>query len=293
VYRLAHFSDIHVTLSPFTEGLRGLLGKPKRVVGSLNYAIGGRKKHFAGVTSRIGALLDDVRAQRVDHALCTGDLTAMSFEAEMAEAARLFAAREATPDRWTVLPGNHDRYVHEPADEPRIFERHFAALADDGRGYPYTKRLSPRVSLVAVDVTRPTSLLDSSGRAGKDQLARLAALLASPELAGDFVIVALHYALLRAGGHRDRRNHGVRDDRALMAVLDDARARVDLVLHGHIHRHYGVRTAAREVRCAGSATDLHVQAGYDVYAIDPEARTFTVERRSWNGAGFETRPATV
>lgn len=291
MFRLAHFSDIHVTHSPFSEGLGGLLGRPKRVVGSLNYALGGRRRHFAGVEARIGALLDDVRAQGVDHALCTGDLTAMAFESEMSAAAGLFRARGAHAERWTVLPGNHDRYVSEP--EPRVFERHLGELADGGRGYPYTKRLAARVSLVVVDVTRPAGLLDSSGLAGAGQLERLAALLGSPALARDFVVVALHYGLYRADGRRDRASHGVRDDEALIAVLDAPDARVDLVLHGHIHRAYAVRTARRDVHCAGSATDLHVRAGYDVHTIDPATGARTTARRVWDGGGYVAEPSGV
>ncbi len=292
VFRLAHFSDIHVTHSPFSEGWGGLLGRPKRVVGSLNYALGGRRRHFAAVEARIGVLLDDVRAQGVDHALCTGDVTAMAFEAEMAAAAALFAARGASADRWTVLPGNHDRYVREA--EPRVFERHLGPLADAGRGYPYVKRLAEQVSLVVVDVTRPTALLDSSGRVGEAQLERLAALLRSEALAHDFVIVALHYGLYRADGRPDRPSHGVRDYEALIAVLDAADARVDLVLHGHIHRPYAVRTARRAVHCGGSATDLHqCRAGYDVHSIDPATGARTTARRVWDGARYVAEPAGV
>jgi 3',5'-cyclic AMP phosphodiesterase CpdA len=214
----------------------------------------------------------------------------MAYEAEMAEARRLFAAASATAARYTVLPGNHDRYVAE--DEPRVFERHFADLADAGGGYPYAKRVAPGVSLVVLDVTRPTGLLDSSGRAGEAQLARLAALLSAPERAEDFVIVALHYALYRAEGRRDRPSHGVRDDLALIEVLDRPASRVDLVLHGHIHRPYQVRTAHRDVSCAGSATDLHVrEAGFDVYEVDLPSRRYTRARHIWDGARFVAQPA--
>lgn len=289
MFRLVHFSDIHVTQPPTRGGWSGFVAQPKRWVGALNYALGGRRAHFRGVEARIARLLEAVEAEAPDHALCTGDLTAMAYDAEMASARGLFAAASATAARYTVLPGNHDRYVTER--EPRVFERYFVDLADAGRGYPYAKRLAPRVSLVVLDVTRPTGLLDSSGRAGEAQLEQLAALLAAPERADDFVIVALHYALYRADGRRDRAGHGVRDDLALVEVLDRPSSRVDLVLHGHLHRPYQVRTAHRDVSCAGSATDLHVrEAGFDVYEIDPAGRRYTRARRVWDGARFVAQP---
>ena len=38
----------------------------------------GRGRHFAGSDQRIAKLLEDVDAQGVDHALCTGDVTGVT-----------------------------------------------------------------------------------------------------------------------------------------------------------------------------------------------------------------------
>jgi len=279
--RLAHFSDVHITLSPVIEGPMGLIGEPKRWVGTANWLLGGRRQHFSGVEERLAALLEDVDAQNVEHALCTGDLTAVAYDAEMQRAAEIFGARLEHPERYTVLPGNHDRYVRS---NDRVFERYFSAVADAGRGYPYMKPIAPGVTLIAIDVTRPTSLFDSSGEVGATQMEALRRLLHDPALEREMVIVALHYGLLRSEGERDRPSHGIRDDLALIAALDDPAARVDLVLHGHIHKAYRVKTERRTIACAGSATDLHVACGYDVYELDPAARVFTASRRVWDPA---------
>jgi 3',5'-cyclic AMP phosphodiesterase CpdA len=274
--RLAHFSDIHVTHFPL--GGRFAL---KRVAALASYTLMGRGRHFAGSEERIARLLDDVDEQRVDHALCTGDLTGVSTESEFTRVAELFGPRLGQPERYTVLPGNHDRYVPEASGR---FEQHFARLCE-GAAFPFVKPLAGGVTLVGLDVSRPTSLIDSSGLAGEAQRKKLEAILTDASLKDRFVVLALHYGLLRSRGQRDRRNHGLRDDLELLALVDREDVTLDLVVHGHMHRPYVVPTRRRQAINAGSATDLHVKGcGYNVYDID--ARTFTVriERREWDEA---------
>ena len=194
--KLAHFSDIHVTHFP-------LSGKPalKRLAAVASYSLAGRGRHFQGSDRRIAKLLEDVDAQGVDHALCTGDLTGVSTEAEFSRVAELFGPRLSQPARYTVIPGNHDRYVRGAEG---LFEQHFAAVSEGGR-FPFVKHLTNEVSVVAIDVARPTSLIDSSGLCGPKQRAALLSILTDASLKGRFVVMALHYGLLRAEGQRDAR----------------------------------------------------------------------------------------
>lgn len=268
-----------MTHSPFSEGLAGL--EAKRILGGLNYDFGRRGQRFKGSGERLSRLLADIDAAQVDHALCTGDLTSMSFGAEFVEAARIFGARATDPSRTTVLAGNHDRYVRSAADA-RLFEASFGAVAP--ARYPCEKRIAPGVVLILVDVARPAGLLDSSGLCGAEQREALAALLAQERRADEFVIVALHYGLLRHDGRRDRARHGIRDDQALLALLELPASRVDLVLHGHMHEAYQLRRERCAIGCAGSGTDLGHAAGYDLYEIDPVGRRFTVQRRAFDRA---------
>lgn len=282
--KLAHFSDIHVTHFP-------LSGKPalKRLAAVVSYSLMGRGRHFAGSDHRIAKLLEDVDAQGVDHALCTGDLTGVSTEAEFARVAELFGPRLTQPQRYTVIPGNHDRYV---TGTEGLFAQHFAPLSEGAR-FPFAKQLAPRVTVVGIDVARPTSVVDSSGLCGERQRDALLGLLTDASLKDHFVVLAMHYGLLRAEGQRDRKSHGLRDDLELMALIDREDVSLDLVLHGHMHRPYVVNTRRRTIVNAGSATDLHVKgAGYHVYEIDPAAHTVRLSRRSWNAAAdrYEANP---
>jgi 3',5'-cyclic AMP phosphodiesterase CpdA len=274
--RLAHFSDIHVTVAPHRELLE--LRHFKVALGTVNYFAGARFLHFKDVEARIGRLLEDAEAQGPDHVLCTGDITLMSHDEEFARCGRLFGERRHAPDRYTVLPGNHDRYTR--ASEGR-FERVFDDVFTAGQPVPFVKRLSGGVTLVLIDVARPT-VFASTGRVGPRQLERLRAILTDPSLEKDYVVLALHYGLLRRTGRPDYPSHRLVDFRELIDVIDRDDVHLDLVLHGHIHKAYTVRTKRRLVVCAGSATDLAHAPGYNVYAIDADRKSLSIERRIWD-----------
>ncbi len=284
--RLAHYSDIHVTHFPLSAGFA-----LKRLAAVASYSLWGRGKDFEGSDARIAALLADIDAQQVDHALCTGDVTGVSGLAEFTRVEALYGARLTQPERHTVLPGNHDRYLAASLEE-RFFEQRFGALCG-GAQFPLVKPLPGGVTLVALDTARPNSLIQSSGLVGAVQRERALGLLTDASLRDRFVVVAMHYGLLRSAGQRDTRFHGLEDDLEVMALLDRADVHVDLVLHGHMHGAYAVRTQRRQVLCVGSATDLHKPCGYHVLDLDPAARTVKVERREWSRAtgAYEPQPS--
>jgi len=276
--RIAHFSDVHFTLDPFAHPRESLHGK--RLASFFSYLVGGRRERFTDVGPRIAELLRDVDAMAVDHAICTGDLTASSLPAEIDGIAELFGPRLARPERFTVLPGNHDRYVARVVADG-TFERRFGTLCPARPGeFPFEKRLADGVRLVGIDVARPTSFLDSSGLCGERQRGALRDVLASDTESITFV--AMHYGLVRWRGQPDRRRHRMRDYREVMAILESTPARIALVLHGHMHGAFTVPIGPHAAVCAGSATDLLVDCGYFVYELDLDTRAITVERRHWN-----------
>lgn len=279
--KLAHFSDIHVTHFPL-EGSFAL----KRLAAVASHSLGARGRHFEGSDARIAALLARVDAEQVDHALCTGDLSGVATEAELGRVAELFGPRLQQPSRFTVIPGNHDRYVTSAAG---IFEKHFATLCE-GAVFPAVKHLDAGVTLVLLDAARPTSLIDSSGLIGEDQRSKALSILTDRALADRFVVVALHYGLLRMNGVRDSPMHGLRDDVEVMQLLDRDDVTVDLVLHGHLHRPFTIRTKRRQIVNAGSATDLHLRCGFNLYDIDVNRHLVAVKRFTWGTDTYEFDP---
>jgi 3',5'-cyclic AMP phosphodiesterase CpdA len=274
--RLAHFSDIHYTLSP-TAGWP-LSARGKRLVASFGYYLRGLGARFKDNPARIAKLLEDVDLAQVDHAICTGDLCSTTLDEELEGLAQLFGPRLTAPERFTVIPGNHDRYV-EDAVQRRTFEAALGRLLP-GPTFPAEKILPGGVRLVVLDPCRPTPAGDASGAVGPAQLAAAEALLAADP--NTPTIVALHYGLLRYDGRYDRPLHGLIDAPQLIELLDRSPARIILVLHGHMHRAFTVATAKRTIVCAGSAIDLRTDAGYFIYEIDLETLAVRAERRAWS-----------
>jgi hypothetical protein len=111
-FTLAHLSDPHLPPLPAAR-LRDLAGK--RALGYLNWTRNRHKYHRREV---LDALVADMQAQRPDHIAVTGDLVNLALEAEFTPA-QAWLESVGTPQRVTVVPGNHDAYV-------RATRHHFA-----------------------------------------------------------------------------------------------------------------------------------------------------------------------
>lgn len=229
--KVVHLTDLHVQTAPRPAELLS-----KRLLGSVNLYLLGRKSHFSRAAQE--AAVAAALAERPDLVIITGDLTAQALDAEF-EAARALL----TPllDRFPTLmiPGNHDTYVSEPSPGARMRRVLGAWMAAPGADL----RTYGEVAVLCLESCR-THLL-SSGRAPDEALGRAAALLNSQEGA-PFTLLALHYPL------RDR--HGAAYGPATRALSNAAEVeallqgtdRIGAVLHGH--EHHGFRTTVASGR---------------------------------------------
>jgi 3',5'-cyclic AMP phosphodiesterase CpdA len=273
VFRLAHVTDPH--FRSFVGARMGdFLGK--RAIGALNLVVNRRRMHKMELLAALGA---DLRRERPDHVALTGDLSNVSLDAEWHEALRWIEALGAAPQDVTVIPGNHDAYVAEVVVS-RAFEKLFAryqtadllgagagtnagAGADGGANadYPFVRFRGP-LALVSVNSCVATGDLGAWGEIGADQLARLEAALASPDLSDRVRVVLIHHPPVRHKGGEDR---NLKDRRAFSDLL--GRVGADLVLHGHDHRDEKTAMAGP----AGQAIPI-VGAGSASYAGGPDRR---------------------
>jgi 3',5'-cyclic AMP phosphodiesterase CpdA len=243
--RFAHLSDWHAT--SLVGGGRGLL-QPKRLSGWASWALRRRRHHSREI---LAAAIRDVRDQRVDPILVTGDLTHVSLEAEFRAAAAQLATL-GPPDRVFLIPGNHDCYV--PVAPERSWDLWSDYLAGDAPGaldpdiaeclaearrpsraprhedYP-TLRIRGRLAVIGLCSAIPTPIFRAGGELGAVQLGRLERLLRRLGERGAFRVVMLHHPIAKSGEPTRR---ALWDAEALREVL--ARVGAELVIHGHKHR---------------------------------------------------------
>ncbi len=229
MFVLAHLSDPH--LGPIPDArLSEVFGK--RFFGLMNW-VGARRRNFGAET--LAPLMADLAAQAPDHIAVTGDLVNLSLPTEF-DTGAAFLASLGSPDRVTVIPGNHDAYVRSALKYH--LERWAPFLAGDNSkpdtpldvaSFPFVRRRGP-IALVGVSTAVPTAVFLASGEVGHAQLERLKALLSELKAEGLFRVVMIHHPPVgRRHFHRD-----LRDAAEFRAVLREVGA--ELVLHGHDHR---------------------------------------------------------
>jgi 3',5'-cyclic AMP phosphodiesterase CpdA len=225
VFTLAHLSDPHLPPLP-TPGFRELAGK--RAFGYLNWTRNRGKFHRRDV---LDALTSDMQAQRPDHTAITGDLINLALEAEFAPALKWLES-VGTPERVTVIPGNHDAYVRATRHR---FAEVFGDYLDgddpsgDGVTFPFVRRRGP-LALISVSSAVPTPPLMATGWLGRSQLDALERILEGLSAEQAFRVLLIHHPL-----RSDARTKRLTDSFELRALL--MQHGVELVLHGHDHIH--------------------------------------------------------
>jgi 3',5'-cyclic AMP phosphodiesterase CpdA len=224
-FTLAHLSDPHLPPLPAPR-LRDLAGK--RALGYLNWTRNRQKFQRRDV---LDALVSDMQTRAPDHIAVTGDLVNLALEAEF-EPARAWLESIGSPDRITIVPGNHDAYVrvtrHRFAEAWRSYLGGDVAR-DDGGTFPFVRRRGP-VALIGVSSAVPTPPLMATGWLGRTQLDALERVL--KDLSGEqvFRVLLIHHPLRSAS-----RAKRLTDSAQLLALLK--RHGVELILHGHDHVH--------------------------------------------------------
>lgn len=226
---LAHFSDLHLT-EPRPTRPAELANK--RLLGFLSWRWRRRHRHS---NARIQELVRDAWAQQASHVLVTGDLTQVGLPGEHRQGRRWLEGL-GSPDRVTVIPGNHDTYVPTPWDQgPGLWGPYLPSSGTGPDGapdapFPIYRELD-RVALIGLSTAVPSAPFLAVGRVGPSQRRRLEDLLMAAGERGLFRIVALHHPPL--SGVVGRRK-ALTDRGEVAKVLQ--RAGAELILFGHTHR---------------------------------------------------------
>jgi 3',5'-cyclic AMP phosphodiesterase CpdA len=272
-FTLAHLSDPHLPPLPAAR-LRDLAGK--RAFGYLNWTRNRHKYHRREV---LDALVSDMQASSPDHIAITGDLVNLALEAEFPPS-RAWLESVGSPDRVTVIPGNHDAYVRVTAD--RFAEAWGGYLDGDaahgGDTFPSLRRRGP-LALISVSSAVPTPPLMATGRLGHAQLEQLERMLAGLSAEQVFRVLLIHHPL-----RSEARAKRLTDSSELRALLK--RRGVELVLHGHDHVHStiwveGPKGAIPAVGVPSASAVAHGRypdAAYNLFSIERDGGAWRVEQ---------------
>lgn len=246
--KIVHLTDLHVQCPPRLTELWG-----KRLIGSTNLYLLGRKSHFSGevAAAAIATTLDEAP----DAVVITGDLTAQGLDAEFSASRQLLdplLARFPT----VLLAGNHDTYVREAAPAARMREVFHPWM---GAQSPHLRSFDG-VHVLTVETCRAHPL--SSGFTEPSQLVAASALLR--EAGPGFVFLALHYPLRdRRGGPYGPWTRSLSNARAVEAWIT-SEPRIGAILHGH--EHHGFTTL---LDCGEGRQVPIYDPGASGYAPDP------------------------
>lgn len=226
MFTLAHLSDPHLPMP--SARLGQLLNK--RATGYYNWW---RHRVHLHVPQALAGIVADIKAQKPDHVVLTGDLVNVALPEEFRRAAEWLEAFDR-PDRLTVVPGNHDVYVPLPWNEGvglwgAYIASDGAPPAEGPEVFPTVRRRGP-VALIGLStgVAKPPFL--ATGDLGAAQIARAEGLLADTAREGLCRIVLIHHPPLTD----QSRWKSLTDAEPFQAMI--RRVGCDAVLHGHNHR---------------------------------------------------------
>lgn len=278
IYKIAHISDLHISSAPHKQPYKMLVGK--RIIGALKYYVGNRRVHFANSDFRTKKLLEDIRITNVNHIVCTGDISSMSYESEFKRASEIFFDFSEI-NKFTLIPGNHDRYTNYSYNNNR-FEHWFKGLSPARVSYPFLKELNDKIVLIALDASSPTILFDASGKCGLEQLKKLEYLLNSEKLDNKLIFLMLHFGLCGPDKKPVETMFKLRDYRHLIDIIKKSKNKINLTLHGHHHECFYLNYNDLNFLCSGSATDTNSSCGYNIIHIDSYNLGLRIERRNWS-----------
>jgi 3',5'-cyclic AMP phosphodiesterase CpdA len=282
--RIAHLSDLHL-LS--LEGAVPFRLMNKRITGYLNLRFHRKSVHkpFA-----VQAAARAIQKLDVDHVVVTGDVSNLALENEF-ELVKTFLAEDLglSPDRVSLVPGNHDAYTGG-AHRSQRFARTFASylksdlaeLTPAGEVFPYVHLRGP-AAIIGLSTALPRPPLVASGALGSKQLAALDRILAHPEVRDRTPVVLQHHPIHNPPSTAKRMLEGLADAAAEARIL--GKVRRGLVLHGHLHRRIQRRLSTDrghlEAVGATSASLLHASdermAGFNLYEITNDGALHVIE----------------
>jgi 3',5'-cyclic AMP phosphodiesterase CpdA len=270
MFALAHLSDLHMASQPHLTELAG-----KRGLGFINWQ---RKRRYIHRREVLDAITSDLKKQTLDHVAVTGDLVNFSLADEY-NRARTWLDTLGPAGDVTVIPGNHDVYVHGVEASPVAYWGDYMRGDDGVSRFPFVRRRA-NLALIALSSGVPSGPFMATGRLGRQQRARLTEALG--ETRGLFRVVLIHHPPLSPPRRYMRRLIDAADLRHVLAEHG-----AELLVHGHDHERAIVRLdgpRGTKIPAVGapsaSARSAHGHenaGGYNIYRIDGDTAAWHCE----------------
>ena len=150
---IIHISDLHFHTYP--QNFRDW--KSKRILGAANLLFR-RKRQFP--LQRAKRLVEQIQKMNWDHLVISGDLTQLALEKGFSRARKTLEPLLTDPERVTVIPGNHDRYVSQAAGTD-LFSQYFGEFF--GNKEIHVCKLNSDWVIIGWDSAHPNDWLSASG----------------------------------------------------------------------------------------------------------------------------------
>lgn len=271
-FMIAHASDSHLASQ---STARRALSLNKQSLEDISWALSRGRRHDMRPVAVLSA---DLRAQKPDHVVVTGDAVNVGRRYEY-DCAAAWLASLGERDRISYAPGNHDMILRSCAPlmtaafDPWI-------RADDGSiGFPYLRRRG-EVAIIGMSSAVATAPFMATGTLGEPQLERLAELLGETGRDGMFRIILVHHPPYRTRGQRQR---GLVDWPRLQHTIAEHGA--ELVLHGHDHWSSTASIVGEKTQAYGAPSLSAARnsgwspAGYHLYRIERQGRSWSCDAR--------------
>jgi 3',5'-cyclic AMP phosphodiesterase CpdA len=242
--RIAHLSDVHM--------LEARPGRSRAGWSMRHHFLSfGRPLDVAGRRRKLGNSLSAARRAGASHVVISGDLTETGLPGEYEALAEALHDCEFSPDRITLVPGNHDLY-ESPDAWRKAVDGPLAAFAETSACGHHQVIERAGAYILPLDVAFHQAVTRSAGLIGEDTLAVLAARASDPALADRPLVVVQHHPPFVRKTSGLHWLDGLVGAARLMTLLEGFRH--VFVLHGHLH------TAVNRVLGGGAARILGATA---------------------------------
>jgi 3',5'-cyclic-AMP phosphodiesterase len=223
--RIAHLSDVHILEArPNPSPLHNL---------SVQFVSLARPLDAKGRTRKLRRGLAAARKAGADHFVISGDLTEVGTPDQFEAFAEELAASAIEPERFTLVPGNHDAYTSGEAWR-RALEGPLRPYASGAAVEPGKVVERGDIVLLPIDVSVFQSIARSAGELSPANGDALEHRLDDPAFGKKAIVVVQHHQPFAHARSAWQWIDGLRGTARIMDLL--ARHPRVSVLHGHMHR---------------------------------------------------------